>query len=421
MKIIGIEIENDRALRTFKVDLNGDNMVVAGETGTGKSTSISGLWEMISQAADAVTHGEDKGFHRLTLSDGKTTITAKRTYQKGKPSKIVIMDDKANAISMAVFKTFLSELAINPHKIASMKPTEQVNTLLKGADMGDYDLARAEMEISSAEDDRLELHRAVELIAPGAEPEKVTRVDLGELLEQKAATDRHNTERGEKTYRLESMISQGKSNAEVIAETEREIAAKQTRLAEVIAENDELRDNATTLQKEVAAMPERSTVEFTESIANAEATNNAAARHERWAEDSERHEAKKVEHTEAVAKVKELREAKKAALANAKWPIKGLAIEDGNILFGGKLLSNLGNSEQTLVCAALSIADILKHKFHVARIDNLESMSKKDQTALVKLYNKHGIQVLMARVSRGEIEKGEIVITDGEYVEVSDD
>jgi len=54
MKIIGIEIQNDRAIKTFKVALGGKNLTVAGDTGTGKTTSISGLWELIKQAADAI-------------------------------------------------------------------------------------------------------------------------------------------------------------------------------------------------------------------------------------------------------------------------------------------------------------------------------------------------------------------------------
>jgi DNA repair exonuclease SbcCD ATPase subunit len=411
MKITRIEIINNKAIKCFRVQLDGKNLTVAGDTGSGKTTAISGLWEdIIKKCPDAITHGAKKGSVEIELSDGSKTMICKRvnTASKSEITITAVEGNKVTTPSIKDFKRLISDLSVNPHRIIDMKPTEQIKTLAAAADMGDVDLQQMDDDITAAEAERLELSRAVDLLAPGAEPEKVERADLSALLQQKADADEANRERANKVYDLERMVEQGKSN-------NAEIDRLREQLATLEESNEKLRAEANALNKEVGKLEEIDTTDIVAAINSAEETNAKAEAHARWQEATKRHDEKVAERAEADAKVKALRAEKKAALDNAKWPIPGLSIEDGQVLYNGCLLSNLGTSEQMLVCAAISIADILAHPIHVVRLDGIEAMSKKDQKALEKLFNGHDIQVLETRVARGDIEEGEIVITEGEY------
>jgi hypothetical protein len=153
---------------------------------------------------------------------------------------------------------------------------------------------------------------------------------------------------------------------------------------------------------------------FQEKIQQGNESNSKADRWDLWSKQNgaliELRQSYKVKDEE----VKALDKAKKEALESAVWPLEGLSVEDGVILFNGSQLAQCGHSEQMLVCGALAAETIKEHKLHVVRMDGIESMSKKDFDRLESIFNDKGIQVLSSRVTRGDVDDGEILIVDGE-------
>ena len=91
MHIIEIEIINNRKIRAFHSKLNGSNLEIAGSTGTGKTTAVSALWDIITKPKDGLTHGTKTGETKIVLSDGSKSITAKRAMTP-KTSTISLFD-----------------------------------------------------------------------------------------------------------------------------------------------------------------------------------------------------------------------------------------------------------------------------------------------------------------------------------------
>ena len=419
MKILSIEIENNRAIKCFNLELNGKNLEVAGETGTGKTTTVNALWDILEKRGDSLTHGERKGSVKIELGDGEKSIFAKRVNTK-KSSTITLTTDKGQTLNIKDFKQMVSELSINPHKIMDMKPMEQTKTLLKAADLGDVDLDKMDEDIAEAEQRRLDLHRKVELLQPGERPEKAEAVDVTQLIYDRDVMVEANNSNQQKRDMLNTLKTDSDILGEKLLAAASNIKTLEQKLEEARKERDEIEADSNKLADRISegeqhcdALEDHDLTEITEQISNAQETNNKANAWSAWKINEKKHEDATAEHSDADQDVKQLRADKASALDNAKWPIEGLNVEEGNVIYNGCLLENLGESEQMLVCAALAIADIKAHEIKVVRIDGVESMSADDFKRLQKLFNDEGIQVLSTRVIRGDAEPQEIVIVDG--------
>jgi len=428
MNILELEIVNNRKIKCFIKKLAGDNLEISGDTGQGKTTAISALWDILEKRADALTHGQKKGTIRIKLGDSERFIVATREITP-KTSTINIMDSDGKGVSIADFKQMISDLSINPHQICQMKPKQRTETLLKAANLGDFDLIQADADIAKAEADRLNAYRTAESLKVGPEPEKVKPVSVSALVATKDEMEAVNAG----NQKLRDQLDRLKTEKATIEQTQKQI---QTQLKTIEEEKKRLAIREKTLNDSLSETTKQATeidqriakgadiVEKTKDldtaairaeIANAESVNKRAAQHEAWKANNEKYEAAVGKHREADEQVKVLAAKRKEALDNAKWPLEGLEIIDGDILYNGCLFDNLGESETMLVCAALAISDIKAHKIKVVRMDRVESMSKADYEKLRELFNGEGIQVLSTRVSRGDVEPNEIVIVDGEY------
>lgn len=410
MKIISLEIVNQRAIKAFMIKPDGDNVSVSGDTGTGKTTAISGLWDLLNKRVDNLKHGSKSGRTTIKLSDGHRTIKATRKETQ-KTSTIKIEADDGTSITPKQLRDMLSDLSVNPHRIMDMKPQERTQRLLNAADLGDFDLNAKDAEIDQLETNRLDAHRKAEALKPGDAPEFVQTVDIAEAMQQKDGADRQAEHR---TAAL-SKLAAHEQNADRL-EAEKKRLAEQ--LAAVTTEFEEVGGKINLGTKYIAGLPDPiDTAPILELIQNAQTINQQAAAYEVWEAREQEYATAKDDHAILDDKVKATKQARADALNDAKWPIEGLDIQDGNVMYRDCLLENLGESEQMLVCAALAVSDIKAHPIHVVRMDGVESMGKADLDTLTGLFNQHDIQVLSSRVSRGDIDEGEIVITDGEYAE----
>lgn len=422
MRIIDIEIQNNRTVKAFIKRLDGENLEIAGEPGTGKTTGVSALWEIMEKRADALSHGEKKGQIKIKLSDGNKTLVATRTITP-KSSSITIVDNEADKISIADFKAMISGLAVNPHKIMDMKPKDQTATLLTAANIGDGILESFDQTIKDLEQERLLLHRQAEQAKPaGEEPARVEPVNVAELFQKKEEIQKANAENARQRDFLQELIEEEQSYDEhessAIAAIERikkDLEEAKEKLKTIKQERKELKERIKKGKSHVATLKDAEITHIINQIAEAEDRNNQASIYNVWMQQKEQYESLKAQHSQTDSKIKDTHKEKKSVLDSAQFPLSGLSIQDGQIIYNDCLLSNLGTSEQMLVCASLALKDILAHDIHVVRMDGIESMGKEDFEALKKLFNGHDVQVLATRVSRGDVEPEEITIIDGVY------
>jgi len=420
MRILRFDIENDKAISSWVHQADGEHVEIAGGCGIGKTTAASSLWQIANKSKDCLKHGERKGHIILHLGEDGPDLIASREFTK-KTNTVKVERADGSPVSISDFKGMISHLSENPHKIAEMKPKERVDTLLKAADLGDVSIEEMDKQIEGAEAARLDAYRKAELCVPGDEPEKATAVDVSAISKEldKAHTANEGVRQDERE--IERIIEDGKRMALDIENRTDQMLDLQSQIASLQMEKDTLLDKKEDLsiayKKRKAAHDKMELIEIAplkEQLASSAEANAKAAKHEQWKERKVKYLDLMQQRDCADETVKELRESKKDLLENAKWPLEGLSIEDGDVLYNGNLFSNLGQSEQMLVCAALAIKDILAHPLHVVRIDGAESLSKADFKKLQDLFGDNEIQVISTRVCESEPRDGELVIEEKE-------
>jgi len=406
MRILRFEIKNDKAVESFVHDANGEHVEIAGATATGKTTAASALWDIANKSPDCLRHGERKGYITLHLGDGKPDLIATREFTK-KTSTVRIERADGKSVSAAEFKAMISHLSENPHRIMDMKPTERVQTLLAAAELGDVNLYDMDVKIAEAERRRLEAKRRADDFVPGKEPEKAEAVDVSAISKELEAVRDHNADVDGLVRKRSELADRGQALKLDIDELKRDLGVAEDALSD-------MREAYKVADKAVGTMKKEDTGRLQAQLASATEVNAKAAKHEQWEERRKQHITLMSKRDDADEMVRDLREQKAELLDNAKWPLDGLSIEDGNVLYKGALIENLGHSEGMLVCAALAIKDIEAHALHCVRMDGVESMSKEDFGRLQKLFGDHDIQVISTRVSRDDVEGKELVIKEAE-------
>lgn len=411
--IIEIDIQNNKRIKAFYKVLDGEDLIVAGDTGIGKTTAITALWTVLEKADDQIKHGEERAKIKVKLSDGSKTMVCKREYYMSgeeEKSRIKITDSEGERVSVKDFKKLLSDLSVNPHLIAEMTPLERTNTLIKSAGI-EEDIRNIDEELESAKEERTFLNRKRKETEPGPEPEKVEPVNIKE-----------KSEKLQKRMDYNSQIKEDRSFLEAKKDGIETLKEKISKLKKELREAQETLDRETDKYKDLSEELEGKDIldlsDLKQEIEEAEERNRKASEWSTWKKQQAEHEKTRDQYQNIKEQISSFRKKKKKLLEEADFPLEGLNIEDGEIYYKGVKFENLGKSERILVSSGLAKEQI--GKIRVVRIDGIESMSREDFNALRDLFKGANIQILASRVSRGELEPNEITIEEGEFVEDKD-
>lgn len=448
--ILLLEIINNRFIKAFKARLNGKHLEVAGDTGTGKTTATSALWEILSPGSDRITHGEKKSTLKVVLSNGEDTITAVRNYLPSGSNIMVsrhIVDEdgipETKSISAKEFKGMLSPLSSNPHDIKSMKSRDKVELLLgsAGIPLESYESADSAISLAAVELGDAQAHRKDSV--PGDEPEKADPVgaealakkiaDINEhnakcdaLLSDVAATENAHEVAESNVFVLENNASSYAQSIEnhlqIINELKVDIEANKSVLTlsqKSLSKSRDAMKEAKRLSDSLKRIPQE---EISNEVEKASRLNEVASIHKQW---EDRVEADKIAGdnlSRAQKTHKAALKAKKLIMDGAELPLDGLTINDGELWYNEILVDNLGESEQMLVYGSLAIEDALSHDIRAVRMDGIESMGQEDYIKLRDLATEKKVQLFTTRVTRDDvISNTEILIADGYYPEPEDD
>jgi len=114
MKIINLKCTNRGAIEACEIDAQGNSVVVKGDSGTGKTTLISMIWDLIVKNPKI-----RKGTDRETLeayietANGGFLVLKRVNDDKGN-SKITITDENGESKPAAYAKDLLTEITKNP-------------------------------------------------------------------------------------------------------------------------------------------------------------------------------------------------------------------------------------------------------------------------------------------------------------------
>jgi len=181
-----------------------------------------------------------------------------------------------------------------------------------------------------------------------------------------------------------------------------ELSEAETKLANAI-------QDLVTANKSVENLVDESTAELEKSITEIDEINRKVRANldkDKAEEDARGYRAEYEELTEALTDV---RKRKAALLDNADLPLKGLSVEDGELIYNGFKWDNMSGSDQLKVATA--IVRKLNSNCGFVLLDKLEQMDQESLKEFGAWLEAEGLQAIATRVSTGE--ECSIIIEDG--------
>ena len=383
---------------TFPV-VDGVN-VVAGENGSGKTSAVAAILWALAGRRGAVDRPVKIGAAQATVrvfAVGEYEFEITRTQTGDKSSLTVKRDGAPIASPQKALDAMIGALAFDPIEFASMKPADQVKTLLEAFD-ADIDLDALDAEHADLAAARVAVGRdrdkakghAASIEVPADAPDESIDITAAVNALQKAEAD--NAQHGRTTA--------------AITETEAKIAA-------LVAELAKARGYLTSLCEDLEMLTVTDTAPLAERVANAEALNAAHRAKIAKAEA----EAEAAKHATEWAyyddKMKENRQARADAVSSIGVPISGFDLTDEGVTIDGVPLSQVNTASQITVGAA-----VLAATARDLRVMWIQAGSLLDDASMAEirtLADKHGLQVFIERVGS---EPGAIELRGGYLAEV---
>jgi hypothetical protein len=409
MKVIGIKAENIKRLKIVSLDVNGENLIVSGPPGEGKTTLISLVWAALTKkdlGPRPVRQGQESGFIEIKLGgeEGKKrTITVRRDYDADGTDRLKVKASDGSKIGITDIQRLIQSISFDPLEFYTKKGVEQVNMLLRilGVDLGDIDSRR-----KSLYEERTAIGRIARAArdAMGAEPPKCARVSVAELSSQftdavefnRVVDDRHATLSGLKSKLAADLEKVAAIRAELdAAQAAADALALRIKNGEIIC--------AGLVKKDITALQN--------SIRSIEETNQRAENYSRWVSDSEKAATYDIRYKELDESISKIDSEKEKLLAGAKWPVPGLNVDGDVVLYENVPLVQAGEGKKLEI--SFAIAATLNPELRICRIDGAESLGAGGRTEILRIAQKEDMQVFMSRVADGEAEEGEITIEEG--------
>jgi hypothetical protein len=404
MRVINLKCSNRGAIEALEMPLNGKSVVVSGKTGTGKTTAISLLWDLIVKNPK-IKKGKNKEEIEAYLEDEKGYRLICKRVNTENNSKITIIDEQGEKVSADYAKTLLSEISSNPLSLFEKTGKERFDFLLKCSTVDISEYQRLKQDRIIIAEERLSQKRLVDTLEKrkGSAPlEKIEEVDVSIIQKELQGAYSHN-QQIEKSKITKSLKEE--RNSQIQTEIERLQKELEENLIFIARADEWLEDNQ-----------EINTNELEEKLSNASTINEKASQYKDWQEREKEYTKENKIWCNLDDSVKSIDKEIKKLIDSMEFSIHGLSVEDEVIYYNGVDYDSLGTSDQILISASLTAQSIInsKKQIHAIRIDRGESMDKDTQQKVIDVCSEIGVQVFISVVDRSNNDDGfQIDIIEG--------
>jgi DNA repair exonuclease SbcCD ATPase subunit len=418
MKIIKLRAENIKKLVAVEITPKGSVVKITGRNASGKSSVLDSIFWALGGTQGIqerpIRQGQKKAEIELDLGE----MTVRRTFTENGTALVVENKDGQRFKSpQTLLDSLLGKLGFDPLDFMRQDPRGQVETLktLTGLDLSSLDEAR-----QKAYDERTAVNREVKrleiqleaLPVPADAPSK--EIDVAELVGKidEAVAWREKRRRQEELHsRMQAEISELKRTVEElekrIARATIEIEEKAVALEAIECEIEEAGEVA-----DISALQE--------TLRSAESTNKLAREARRANEERSRlHcelDAAKESAIDLTQQIAGIDEDKSAMIAEACFPLKGLAFGDRVVTYNGLPLAQGSSAEQLRVSMAMAMA--LNPKLRVIRVTDGSLLDSESLKIIEEMCAESDYQCWLEVVD--ESGKVGVVISEGQVAAVNE-
>ena len=407
MKIAKLEIENVKRVRAVTLEPAENGLtVIGGNNGQGKTSVLDAIAWALGGDKFRPSNPTREGsvippYLHVEMDNGLIV------ERRGEKSVLKVTDPSGRKGGQQLLNEFVEQLALDLPRFMAASNKDKAQTLLQIIGV-EKELAELEYKIQTTYNRRLELGRialqkkkfADELpMYPDAPKEPISASEL--ILKQQDILALNG-----ENQRLRNALEQLKGQREVLRG---KIADLTEKLAELNRQLEETESRIAAGEKLTAELVDESTDEIRESLVNIEAINaKVSANCQREKAEIEAEQYQK-EYDSLSDEIDSLREAKVKLLDNAKLPLPGLSVEDGELTYNGQKWDCMSSAEQLRIATA--IVRCLNPDCGFVLIDKLEQMDIDTMREFGSWLEAEGLQAIATRVSTGD--ECSIIISDG--------
>lgn len=442
MQLIKYEAHNVLGVKDIKFDLAGRHLfLVGGANGQGKSSALTALIMALAGKSGmddypqiALRKGQKKGKVSIELTgDGDDESITVELSLRQKPSGEVIeefrvldSDGKKTLEPRKLLQRLFTLRAFDPLAFERMTAKEQATLVQKllGLDLSKFDLEYAKIFEKRTDLGRDGKKLAAQLDATkkhdDAPAEEVKVVDLMAELDKLAEENKARTDMLRQVNTHEDRI-QEMSQLSVDLTTQISRLQKQLEDTKKLIERDK-KGKAEAIEQ-LKSLPDRTPdiAAVKEKIAQADDINRKvrenAAREKLEAEVNEFRD----DYQEMTERLNKIKADRAEAVANAKWPMKGMELTEDGLLMDGLPFEQASTSQR--IMASVKVGMALNPKLRLLVCQHGSDLDIATLDALGKAAKENDFQLLVELVTRSkeDEERCAVVISDGEVVGAQSD
>ena len=395
MKIVSLEAENVKNLRAVCIEPDGSAVVVGGDNEQGKTCVLDSIEYALNGAtsipSQPIRKGQKKA--RVVLDLGDLVVT--RTFTaKGTNLTVKNKDGATFASPQAMLDKLVGELSFDPLEFSKMDAKKQSEVLKK---LVGLDFDSLNIEYRKCFDQRTVINREG----------KTLKASLDQMMKHDDAPDK------------EVSISELSKEYAQAVENNQGIIFKQHELDSEVKELAALKKRVAVLGKSVKAKEDElgkvkkfDTQAIKTKMDKAEQMNSNVRANKIYNEVDAQVDDLRKKSVALSDKIVGLVDKKAKLLAKAKFPIKGLAVDEEGVTFQDIPFVQCSSAQRIRVSVAIGLA--MNPKLRVLLIREGSLLDPKNLSAIAKMAEKANAQIWIERVSKGK--ECSIIIEDGSVV-----
>lgn len=400
MKIVQLNAENVKRLKVVEITPDGNTVVIGGDNAQGKSSVLDAITMALAgkraQGLAPIREGQKKAeivvdlgeyivTRTITQAGGNITVKTKKGASYGSPQKIL--------------DGLTSALTFDPLAFMNERPAKQVETIkgLVGLDFTEQDTKRARLfeERRNVKRDVVTYQKQFETFGDLTDVPEAP-VSLDDIMAEAEAIREHN--------------DTGTARLSKIATIEKDIDDLNRRIEELTATLDEETVKLATLNEAHQGWTPKDQGDVRQRMTEAEAINRKVEDKRRRNEIDDNLSEAEVRVEDLTIEIEAIDHAKKKAMAEADFPVPGLAFDDNGVTFNGLPFSESSSAEQLRVSVAMGIA--LNPELKVLLIRDGSLLDTNTMSMVAEMAKEADAQVWIERVSKGA--ECSVIIEDGE-------
>ncbi len=413
MKIVKLEAENFKRLKVVTIKPDGSTVLVAGKNGQGKSSTLDAIEAAFGGAKHAPDEPVRKGTKsaRIVVETEKLVVTRRFGAKAG--LEVKGKDGSVFPCPQAMLDSLVSSISYDPLDFVRQPGKSPADAARAQAatlrSLAKLDFTEQDDERKIAFDTRTEVTRELKRLQAqldkmpdvdgDADETEVSVTELAAELKKRQAVNRAKEQAAAELDLLRKVVMQHIARVD---ELERQLTAAKAEVAELQAKGKKLREDHD-------AIPTADVEEVEKKLANAEAINRRVRdRKEQTKLTTELNAL--IEQSERLTKtIADIEAAKKKALEEAEFPVKGLEVTDEGITLDGVPFSQASQAQQLKVSVAIGLA--LNPELKVLLIRDGSLLDEESLAAVAKMAEEHDAQLWLEVV--GNREDATVIIEDG--------